>query len=155
MNFKNYPGHGRTYGYSVQTWIAKLVNEYLHSGSYFCWFSMTYNAMRNGDDSNPIWIYLILDRAVAQGGLNNAKVKDVKANLLQVIDRELRVNNRASEVSGALSAVMNAPLDMFTPQLWRIDLGSISAKRYTGNYQYPDEYRITDLKASEFEVIIL
>lgn len=154
MNLVPYPGHGSAWGYSVQTWIAKLVNEYLHPSSYFCWFSTGFNAMRNGDDSNPIWIYLILDRAVAQGGVNNAKIKDVRANLLHVIDYELRAAGRTSEVATALSAVMGAPLDAFTPQLWRLDMTAI-AGRYTVGHQYPDEYRITNLRANEFETVVL
>ena len=153
MNLVTYPGHGSSWGYSAQTWIAKLVNEYLHSGAYYCWFSTAMNAMRNGDDSNPIWIYLILDRAVSQGGVNNAKVKDVRANLLLVLDRELRVAGRGPEISRALADVMRAPLESFTPQLWRIDMRAI-AGRYRSGHQYPDEYLITDLDPHEFEVII-
>jgi hypothetical protein len=153
MELDIYPGHGSNWGYSVQTWIAREVNQYLHAGTYYCWFSMGFNAMRNGDDSNPIWIYLTVDRAVAQGGVNNAKVKDVKANLLQVIDRELRAAGRTSEISTALARVMQAPLDTYTPQLWRIDMRAV-AGRYSGGHQYPDEYLITDLREHEFEVII-
>ena len=56
----------------------------IDDGKYYCWYSLSFNAMSQGDDSNPIWIYLTLDRAVAQGGVNNAKIKDVRANLLRL-----------------------------------------------------------------------
>lgn len=154
MKLEDYPGHGIGWGYSAQTWIARLVNEYLHAGTYYCWFSIGFNAMRNGDDSNPIWIYLILDRAVAQGGVNNAKVKDVRANLLQVIDRELRAAGRASEAPKALAAVAHAPLEAFTPQLWRINVGAVAGRYSDDGRQYPDEYLIADLHQHEFGVVI-
>jgi len=150
---KAYAGRSSVSGYSAQTWIAKLVNEYLHPGSYFCWFSTNFNAMANGDDSNPIWLYWWLDRAVAQGGVNNAKVQQVRANLLLAIDRELRAAGRASEIADATYVVTGAPLQMFTPQVWRINMAAI-AGRYTGGHQYPDEYNITDLRAGEFEIVI-
>lgn len=153
MFLPSYPGHGSKFGYSVQTWIAKVVNEYLHPGSYFCWFAMSFNAMRNGDSANPIWIYLILDRAVAQGDGNNAKLKDVRANLLHVVDRELRLAGRSSEIATALYTISHAPLNVFTPQLWCIDMSTI-AGRYTNGYQYPDEYCITNLNENEFKIII-
>jgi hypothetical protein len=153
MILNAYPGHGRTWGYSAQTWIAKLVNEFLHPGSYFCWFATSFNAMRNGDDSNPIWIYLSLDRAVDQGGINNVKVDKVKANIIQAIDRELMAAGRKTEIAPAIVAVNSAALDMFTPQLWRIDISAIIG-RYTTNNQYPDEHCVRDLRTHEFDVVI-
>lgn len=153
INIQPYPGHGTAVGYTCQTWIAKQINDYLHPGSYYCWFSKHFNAMSNGDDSNPIWIYLILDRAIEQGAVNNAKVKDVKANLLRAIDKELRAAGRDTEIPAAMAVISSAPLQCYTPQLWKLDLNAISG-RYTIGYQYPDEFNITDLRLNEFKNIV-
>lgn len=152
-SINSYPGHGTTAAYSCQSWIAKQINHYLHPGSYYCWFSKHFNAMSNGDDSNPIWIYLILDRAVKQGAVNNAKVKDLKANLLRAVDKELRTQSRHNEIPAAMAVISKASLQDYTPQLWKLNLNAI-AGRYTGAHQYPDEYNIPDLKSNEFQVII-
>lgn len=109
--------------------------------------------MKNGDDSNPIWTYLILDRAVEQGGVNNAKVRDVRANLMRAADKELAASGRSSEIPAVLAAIASVPLASLTPQLWRIDLSKVSG-RYTSGHQYPDEFSISDLKPSEFEIVV-
>ena len=109
--------------------------------------------MFNGDDSNPMWIYLILDRAVEQGAYNNAKVKDVKSNLLYAVDKELRAAGRATDIPAAMAAIRSAPIKCYTPQLWKVKLNRI-AGRYVGVHQYRDEFKITNLKANEFEIII-
>lgn len=153
MKLPRYSGYRSRYGYSSQTWLSKVVNAYLHRGSYFCWFSKRFNPMVNGDDSNPIWIYLILDRAVNQGGVNNAKIKDVRANLLAAIDKELRSLGRAKEIPAAFAAVNAASLRAFTPQLWRLDLHKIR-RRYSRGHQYRNEFRVTDLKTTEFTIIV-
>lgn len=154
MNIKLYPGHPTAFGYSCQTWIAKQINEVLHPNSYFCWFSKRFNAMANGDSSNPIWIYLILDRAVEQGDENNAKVKDVRLNLVLAVERELRKANRDSEIPAAMAEITSADLRQFTPQLWRLKLDKIAGRYTNKGAQYPDEYIITDLKEDEFKVIV-
>lgn len=148
-----YPGHGTAAGYSCQTWIAKQINDYLHPGSYYCWFSNHFNAMSNGDDSNPIWIYLILDRAVEQGAVNNAKVKDVKANLLRAVDKELHAQGRQNKIPATMAAISKASLQDYTPQLWKLNLNALT-RRYTDGHQYLDEFNIPDLKSNEFQVII-
>ncbi|MFX1487323.1 MAG: hypothetical protein ACFFBS_09565 [Promethearchaeota archaeon] len=154
VSMPSYPGHGASFGFACQTWIARTVNDYLHPGAYYCWFATTFNAMRNGDDSNPMWLFMTLDRAVAQGGVNNAKVKDVRTNIMRGAAKELRNQGRGSEIGSLLKAISNAPITEFTPQVWKIDLGAV-AGRYSGGHQYPDEYLITDLKIAEFEVIII
>ncbi len=154
MNIKLYPGHPAAFGYSCQTWIAKQVNEVLHPKSYFCWFSKRFNAMANGDSSNPIWIYLILDRAVEQGDVNNAKVRDVRSNLLLAVERELRKAKRDSDIPAAMALITGADLEQFTPQVWKLKLDKIAEDRYDDVGQYPDEYRIRDLKRDDFEIII-
>ena len=154
MKVDGYPGHGSAWGYTAQSWIASCVNRSLHFGTYYCWFAKTFNAMRNGDDSNPLWVYMILDRAVAQGGVNNAKIRDIRANILLVLDRELRAADRTSEIPAAVAAVTQAPLDAFAPQLWRIDMAAVAGRCTSGHQVYTDEYLITDLRANEFEIII-
>jgi hypothetical protein len=109
--------------------------------------------MANGDDSNPIWLYLLLDRAVDQGAVNNAKIKDVRANLMRAVAKELRATGRKAEVADAVAAIRIAPLGMFMPQLWRLDVAKIAGRYISGTY-YSDEYLISDLVASEFETIV-
>jgi hypothetical protein len=109
--------------------------------------------MDNGDDSNPLWLYLLLDRAVFQNGHNNAKIKDVRSNLMRAAARELTAQGRSTEVGPALASIRSANTTMFTPQLWKIETAKIVG-RYTGGHQYLDEFLITDLLTHEFEVII-
>ena len=148
-----YPGHSPLYGYSCQTWLARQVNEFLHPERYYCWFAAHFNAVANGDSANPMWLYLTLDRAVEQGDINNAKVKDVRMNLLFAAVRELRKGGRSKDIPGAITAIAQAPIRMFTSQLWRLKMDAV-AGRYTRGDQYPDEYKIEDLKSQEFDVII-
>jgi len=109
--------------------------------------------MDNGDDSNPLFIYMWLDRAVQQGGVNNPKVKDVRANLMRAASRELRAAGREGELDETIDRISQAPLEMFTPQIWRIDLTAVSG-RYKQGVHYPDEYELKGLTATEFEIII-
>ena len=109
--------------------------------------------MANGDSANPMWLYLTLDRAVEQDDINNAKVKDVKANLLFATVKELAKAGRGNEIPAAIASITNAPIEMFTPQLWRLEMDALGG-RYTRGNQYPDEYKIEDLKTQEFDVII-
>lgn len=150
--FPPYPA-SNTFGYSTQTWLSRVVNEYLHPGVYYCWFARKFNSMANGDDSNPVWLYLIVDRAVFQNGQNNAKIKDLRTNLMRAVARGLYALGRADEVSSALAVIRSATIEMFTPQLWRIDLTKIRG-RYSSGHQYPDEYLITNLSTNEFDVVV-
>jgi len=129
------------------------LNDFLHPGQFYCWFSTRFNAMDNGDDSNPLFIYMWLDRAVQQGGVNNPKVKDVRANLMRAASRELRAAGREGELDETIDRISQAPLEMFTPQIWRIDLTAVSG-RYKQGVHYPDEYELKGLTATEFEIII-
>ena len=148
-----YPGHSPLYGYSCQTWLARQVNESLHPGRYYCWFAAQFNAMANGDSANPMWLYIDLDRAVEKGDINNAKVEKVRTNLLFAAVMELRKAGRNKDIPAAITSIAQVPIKMFTPQLWRLKLNDI-AGRYTKGHQYPDEYKIEDLKTQEFDVII-
>ena len=67
--------------------------------------------------------------------------------------RELQKAGRNKEIPAAIASITQAPIVMFTPQLWRLKLNDI-AGRYTKGHQYPDEYKIEDLKTPEFDVII-
>lgn len=149
----DYPGRSTSYGYSCQTWLAREINEFLHKGSYYCWFTKHFNAMKNGDSSNPIQLYLMLDRAVEQNDTNSSKIKDVEANLLYAIYEELTDMGRENEIPKAVTKIKKAPLRQFTPQIWKIKLANI-ADRYASNHQYPDEFKIINLKSHEFEVVI-
>lgn len=153
MLLQAYPGHSPLSGYSCQSWLARQINEFLHPGQYYCWFAGHFNAMENGDSSNPLWLYVTLDRAVEQGDINNAKVKDTRTNVLFAAIRELQKSGRGNEISATITAITQAPIELLTPQLWRLDMNAI-AGRYTRGHQYPDEFNIKDLKPGEFDVII-
>jgi len=109
--------------------------------------------MDNGDDSNPLFIYMWLDRAVRQGGVNNPKIKDVRANLMRAAFKELRAGGREKELEETINRISQASIEMFTPQMWKIDLKAVAGK-YSQGHQYPDEYELKGLKPSEFEVIV-
>lgn len=153
MTFIPYPGPNPEHGFSCQTWIGRQVNELLHPGSFYCWFSRHFNAADNGASANPMWIYTELDRAVQQGDTNYPKIKDVRTNLMWTVFKELIIAGRLSDIIPAVAQIRAAQIQMFKPQIWRLDLNSIG-NRYTSGHQYPDEYLLTDLKASEFQVII-
>lgn len=141
------------YGYSCQAWLAKQVNELLHAGKYYCWFATSLNSFANGDDSNPIMIYMTVDRAIKQGGFNNAKIKDIRLNLMRAVNKELARQQRSTEIASTQSLIAKAPLTWLRPEIWRLDLNAIKG-RYTGGHQYSDEFLLQDLAKAEFEIIV-
>jgi hypothetical protein len=143
----------KQWGYSCQTLLARSTNDLLYGDKYYCWFSKHLNATENGDDSNPIWLYLLIDRAAKQRAVHNAKIRDCRLNLMAAAAKELGRQGRSAERAATVASIRTAPIEMFAPQLWRIDLTAVHG-RYSSGHQYPDEFLITDLRAAEFEVIV-
>lgn len=141
------------YGYSSQTFLARTINEVLYNNKYYCWFAKDFNAYRNGDDSNPLFIYMTVDRAVKQGGINNAKIKDIRSNLMRAVQIVLTGQQRYQDIEETWFVISQAPLSWMRPEIWRLDLNAIEG-RYTKGTQYPDEFLIKDLTKSEFTIIV-
>ena len=141
------------HGYACKVWIARDIEQRHLGGRYYVWFSKQLNPLQNGDSSNPISLYLSIDRAVKLRDANHPKIKDLRANLRQAVGRLLGPRN--SGLAKRLKRViLRAPLDMFRPQLWRLDLSAISARRVVQGEPNWDEWVITDLQAGEFDVIV-
>jgi hypothetical protein len=143
----------KNFAYSCQTWLAARVNDYLHPGEFYCWFSTDFNPYLNGDSSNPLWLYMTLDRAVKQGDFNQAKVRDVRTGLMRAAEQFLSAVGRNREVPAAIKYIVDVDISYFR-QIWRLDLERIDERRYQGTYQYGNEFLVEDLKNSEFEIII-
>lgn len=140
-------------GYSCQPWISRLVNEFLHPGSYYCWFASEFDPIRNGDSSSPAWLYLTIDRAVKQNDVNHPKIKDIRANLMRAVVRELACQGCEEHTASVIKTLEGVDIICFRPQVWKIDLNSVPPSRYSSS-QYPDEYLIRELRKDEFQVII-
>ncbi len=91
-----------------------------------------------------------------KGDQNHPKVKDVRANLIKAAWDLLGPTSASPDLRRyveVISALMRAPLYMFTPQLWRIEINAITGRYRPGNPAW-DEYSVGDLRPSEFDVII-
>ena len=96
---------------------------------------------------------MTIDRAVSQGGVHNAKIKDIRMNLLAAIEKEMTDAGASDDaIANAISAVGTARLRAFTPQLWKLDRQAIRRRSTTG--QYHDEFLIRDLTTAEFEIVV-
>jgi hypothetical protein len=142
-------------GFTCRVWIASQL-EILHLGGYhYVWFSKDLNPIANGDSSNPLELYREIDRAVKRNDVNHPKLKDLKANLLLAVTYLIAPSDaaRARELK---RSIRRASIDMFRPQLWKLDLSRINATRWnkTGANLSWDEQYVTDLKGGEFEVIV-
>jgi hypothetical protein len=95
---------------------------------------------------------LALDTAVKRRDVNHSKIKDLRARLLRAISRYVPDRNLAETLR---KEIRKAPLEMFHPQLWRLDLRKIDATRVKVDQSTPgwDEQYISDLADGEFDVI--
>lgn len=66
----------------------------------------------------------------------------------------LRKQGRNTDATNIIKQIRVANIDLFRPQLWRLDLTKVEHSRYAGTYQYPDEYLVRDLKSYEYEIIV-
>ena len=93
------------------------------------WFATELNPLANGPSSNPLKLYWMLDEAVKTNDWNNAKIKDLAANLLVVIDQTIGTCDKA-RVQKLIDQIAAAPIEMFRPQLWRPDLTKVHSTRW-------------------------
>lgn len=137
------------YGYSCQTWIAFYMNQVYFEGVHWVWFSSELDPLKNGDSSNPLWLYLTRDRAVKSGDANHAEISRLRNNLAFGVDQKIGQNDPALAAQLKASIAV-ADLSKFRPQIWRLDLSQIASSRRpkSGNPQW-DEYLIRDLRDSE------
>ena len=144
------PGNER--GYSCQTVLSKRVNEYLHPGTYHCWFSLEFNPHRTGNSSNPLWLYQTLSKAVEERDVNEAKIQQIRTALMEAVTRNSPLSG-SPETNEAIVHIRYAPIELFRPQIWSIKVSETGGRTQKG-HQYPAERKIEDLRCEEFETII-
>jgi hypothetical protein len=142
----------RKHGYSCQTVLSARVNEFLHPGTYYCWLSTEFNPAKTGNSSNPCSLYTTLSKAVQEDDTGDAKVQQIRTALLEAVTRKFPIEEN-QDAARAIVHVRHAVIDLFRPQIWRVDLKKV-ADRMTSGHQYPYEHKVEDLKCQEFEVII-
>jgi hypothetical protein len=140
------------FGYSCQTVLSKRVNEFLHNGTYYCWFSLEFNPANGGNSSNPLWLYQTLSQAVRVEDVNDTKIQQIRVNLMEAVTRGCPKGGN-SEVAKCIIQIRHAPIGSFRPQMWRVTLASVRYRASSG-HQYPDERKVEDLTCTEFEIVI-
>jgi hypothetical protein len=154
------PPEAVRYGYTCKIWMASELERKFLGGTYYVWFAREINPVGdstrppNGESSNPLVIYSALDTAVKRKDVNHPKIKDLRAGLLRVISKY--VAPRDSNLARTLRReIRRAPVEMFHPQLWRLDLSRIGVTRVKTDQSFPgwDEQYISDLNEGEYEVI--
>jgi hypothetical protein len=149
------PPHLR-FGFGCKIWLAYQL-ESLYFGVYYTWFARELNPNGNWDSSNPLWIYQTVDRAVKKGDLNHPKLKDCRARLLFVVNEHIAKERNDPHLARLLRReILNAPIELFRPQIWRIDLARIPISRIKLDRSTPgqDEQYINDLMNTEFEIVV-
>ena len=111
----------------------------------------------NGDSSNPLMLYLWLDRAVKLGDVNHPKIKDLKAGLQRGVDAkradgEITTGEEAAKLK---ADIQSADISWFRPQILKINVDKIDEQRITTNGAlFLDEYLVKELHRDEFEIIV-
>ena len=140
------------FGYSCKVWIARELARKYFGGTYHVWFSRQLNPPEpTGLSSNPLELYRQIDEAVKRADRNHAKIKDLRAKLEEL------VNRRVGEKDSALARELRNSLrnmEMFRPQLWRIDLSGVAESRVQSGEPGWDEGLIPDMQEGEFQVIV-
>ena len=142
------------YGYACKVWIAGEIEQNYLGGVYSVWFSEQLNPLPpTGLSSAPLEIYRVVDYAVKTQDTDHPKIKDLRANIGTAIN--LFVAPTDPRLAKVLKRqIERAPLEMFRPQLWRIDLSNIETSRLLSGRPDWDEKRIEDLRSGEFELIV-
>ena len=144
----------RRYGYGCKIWIAREIEENYFGGMYYVWFSQHLNPLPpTARSSNPLELYSVIDQAVKIGDVAEPKIKDLRANIRVAINLLVAPGN-APLARALRRAVQRAPLDMFRPQLWRLDLSKLAPNRVQPGKLNWDEWLIQDVRPGEFEVIV-
>ena len=106
--------------------------------------------MGNGFSSNPLAVFIELDKVVRTNDFNHSRVDQLKTRLCNWI---LGANITPGIISRLLSEIISAPMPAFRPQLWKIDLANIHVTRLVNLGQFANEYQIRDLVRQEIQVI--
>jgi hypothetical protein len=142
------------YGYACKTWIASELEKTQFDCKYYVWFALKLNPVQNGDSSNPLLLYRELDTAVKKKDVNHTKIKDHRATLLMLVLRFIKPKD--SQLARQLKReILHAPIEMFHPQIWRLDLSRLEKMRWNTSGSMPgwDEQFIEDLASGEFEIV--
>jgi hypothetical protein len=99
-------------------------------------------------------IYRDIDIAVKKKDINHSKLETLRLNLLLTVSRLIAPNNPVLAES-LRREIIEAPVEMFRPQIWRIDLKKVDPSRWMKDGAHPgwDEQFVTNLKATEFEIV--
>jgi len=142
------------FGYGCKTWIAREIEETHFDGSYHVWFSHQLNPLPpTGLSSNPLEIYRVIDYAVKTDDFDHPKIKDLRASLRVAVHQSIAPNNRLL-ARRLKKMIRRSNIEMFRPQLWRIDLSRIAVGRARAGRFGWDERLIRDLRHGEFSVIV-
>lgn len=143
------------FGYACKTCIAAQLDPLLLGGFYFAWFSTELNPIANGSSSVPLLIYSVLDTAVKRKQITHEKILSVKVELLLTVERVIKPRD-LPHARALRHAILSAPVEMFRPQIWRIDLRHVDGSRWKKDRTRPgwDEQYVTDLTATEFEIVV-
>ena len=146
------PSSAGNYGFTCQIWLATRLQTHL-GNVYHVWFAREFNPLRNGDSSNPLEMYADMDKAVKRHDINHPKLKDLRARLLDLVNRRIGDKILARELR---RQILRANAELFRPQLWRIDLSKIASSRVRLDQSRADwdEQYIRDLAETEFEIIV-
>ena len=142
-------------GFACKIWIAAQIEKHYLGGKYYVWFCQSLNPIDNGDSSNPLQLYLTVDRAVKTGDDAHPKIKDLRINLLWAIKTLIRPTDH--RLARQLTvAVVKGSLKLLKPQIWRLDLTKVDRSRWRLDRSKPgwDEQYVTDLQEFEFQVIV-
>lgn len=149
------PSPTSQFGFACKTWIAARLEETHLGGAFYTWFSTELNPIGNGESSIPLQIYRDIDTAVKKKDGNHPKIELTKLKLLDAVSR--LIGPKDAKLARTLRReIRTAPVEMFRPQIWRIDLRAVEVSRWKKDKSNPgwDEQYLTDLEASEFEVIV-
>jgi len=142
---------GKAFGYSCQAWLAVDIADRFFSSVYRTWFSTSLNPQRNGASSNPLTVYQELDCMVDLNDHHHSRVEQLRNRLSNWVGSS---SLSAPDIAAILAEIVAAPVPAFRPQLWKIDLSNIHVSRIISLGQFPDEYQLKDLIASEIEVVV-
>jgi hypothetical protein len=141
-------------GYGCKTWIAREIEEAHFGGLHYVWFSHQLNPLPpTGLSSNPLEIYRVIDYAVKTDDFDHPKIKDLRASLRVAVHQSIAPNNRLL-ARRLKKMIRRSNIEMFRPQLWRIDLSRIAVGRARAGRFGWDERLIRDLRQGEFSVIV-
>ena len=141
-------------GYGCKTWIAREIEEAHFGGLHYVWFSHQLNPLPpTGLSSNPLEIYRVIDYVVKTDDFDHPKIKDLRASLRVAVHQSIAPSNRLL-ARRLKKMIRRSNIEMFRPQLWRIDLSRIAVGRARAGRFGWDERLIRDLRHGEFSVIV-